>query len=236
MDERKTKITCGAIVVTAAMLTLTTYLTYPNLPRPAFKISHHLMSVMRTILEISLTNLSLYSGYVVSLLYYHRWPDTYRKFGDWGWVKKFLVVTFAEEWLYRVLFPSLLHTSALYQPSSARLVSSILFSLSHVHQLGEYVLDSLKLGKESEPESRQLYVNSTLYQMAYTLLFGVYTSYVYHQTKSYLSVVSLHAMCNFLGVPKFHLAWHHRSRFRTVVNLTAYVVGIGVFVWRLCRL
>lgn len=74
---------------------------------------------------------------------------------------------------------------------AAAFVSSLLFGVSHLRHLFDRYEDF-------SPSSAQV-----AFQLLFTSVFGLYSSYVYVRGNSVVSSFLLHAYCNTLGLPGF---------------------------------
>ncbi|ELP86847.1 protease U48 caax prenyl protease rce1, putative [Entamoeba invadens IP1] len=115
-----------------------------------------------------------------------------------------------EETLFRGVFIPFLMTHGWGQ-KFAFVYCSTLFGLAHLHHLiTESVIDTKK-------------VVTAIVQVMFTTLFGMFSSYVYFCTKSVISCVLCHALCNYLGFPDFSNLYDNKS-------LIVYLVGITLFI------
>ena len=74
-------------------------------------------------------------------------------------------------------------------------LSPLIFGLSHVHHFYEFRLTHPKV-----PVANALL--RSLFQLAYTTLFGAYATFLYMRTGSLLAVCLVHAFCNTMGLPQ----------------------------------
>jgi prenyl protein peptidase len=78
-------------------------------------------------------------------------------------------------------------------------LSPLVFGVAHVHHFFE-----IRITRPDVPVS--LAMISSLVQLSFTSLFGTYATFVYLRTGSLLAVITIHAFCNSLGLPRF---WGH---------------------------
>lgn len=100
-----------------------------------------------------------------------------------------------EEILFRSCSVPLL---LLSQSSNSTIVflTPIVFGLAHVHHYYEFRI--------THPHTPVLgALLRSLFQFAYTTLFGGYATFVYLRTGSLLTVIVIHAFCNWMGLPRF---------------------------------
>ncbi|KAK5664170.1 hypothetical protein OQA88_386 [Cercophora sp. LCS_1] len=74
-------------------------------------------------------------------------------------------------------------------------LSPIIFGLAHVHHFYEF-----RLTNPQVPAAAAL--ARSIFQLAYTTLFGAYATFLFIRTGSLLAVCVVHAFCNCMGLPK----------------------------------
>jgi prenyl protein peptidase len=67
--------------------------------------------------------------------------------------------------------------------------------LAHIHHFYEFTITH-----PGTPTSHAL--GRSLFQFAYTTLFGAYATFLYLRTGSLLAVVVVHSFCNWMGLPR----------------------------------
>ncbi|XP_055327623.1 CAAX prenyl protease 2-like [Paramacrobiotus metropolitanus] len=137
------------------------------------------------------------------------------------WWRAYVVAPLSEEFVYRAcLIPVLI---VCYGPRAAILISPLSFGVAHLH----HIFDRIRLGT---PALRA--VIATLFQIAYTSLFGLYSAYLFVRTGHIAAPILTHALCNVLGVPEI-------ETFGTVplgakiVMVVAYLGGFGIWLYLL---
>lgn len=118
-----------------------------------------------------------------------------------------------EEVLFRSASVPLL---LLSQTSNTTIIflTPIIFGLAHVHHFYEFRI--------SHPHTPVVSaILRSLLQFTYTSLFGGYATFIYLRTGSLLSVILVHAFCNWMGFPRF---WGRVSAGDTVMGPD---VGVG---------
>jgi prenyl protein peptidase len=100
-----------------------------------------------------------------------------------------------EEVLFRSASVPLL---LLSQTSNTAIIflTPIIFGLAHVHHFYEF-----RISHPQTPVISALL--RSLLQLTYTTLFGGYATFIYLRTGSLLSVILVHAFCNWMGFPRF---------------------------------
>ncbi|MCJ1286546.1 hypothetical protein MMC26_005892 [Xylographa opegraphella] len=122
----------------------------------------------------------------------------YECLNSWiGW-RNYVAGPFTEELLFRSL---LLPVAFLGQPNPSAsklrliLLTPLYFGIAHIHHFYEF-----KLTHPRTPLLPTLLM--TLFQFAYTTVFGWYAAFVFLRTGSLWSVVLCHAFCNWMGLPR----------------------------------
>lgn len=67
----------------------------------------------------------------------------------------------------------------------------------------------------------------TVFQMAYTALFGAMSTYLFLRTGNVYGPIAAHALCNYMGFPDFPAALRHRLK---AFILPAYLFGLVGFI------
>ena len=95
---------------------------------------------------------------------------------------------------------------------------SLIFGISHIHHgIYEYLR-----GKTSLSQS----INSCLFQFLYTLMFGMFGTFYFLTTKSILSVIVLHSVCNYFGIPDFEYVYFRGDARIKTIFWTGNILGI----------
>lgn len=100
-----------------------------------------------------------------------------------------------EEVLFRSASVPLL---LLSQTSNSTIIflTPIIFGMAHVHHFYEF-----RISHPHTPVVRALL--RSLLQFTYTTLFGGYATFIFLRSGSLLSVILVHAFCNWMGFPRF---------------------------------
>lgn len=98
----------------------------------------------------------------------------------------------------------------LSQTSNTTIIflAPVVFGLAHIHHFYEFRI--------THPHTPILgaFLRSLL-QFTYTTLFGGYATFIYLRTGSLLSVVLVHAFCNWMGFPRF---WGRLSAGESIIG------------------
>jgi prenyl protein peptidase len=140
----------------------------------------------------------------------------------WKNIRNFVVAPMTEEIVFRgCMVPALLASGM--SPLKASIVAPLFFGVAHVH----HAVTKLLSGEKMAPV-----LLTTVFQFAYTTMFGCYASYAFVRTGSVAAVTVSHAYCNWMGLPdmSFMQLWHPMYQYR-IVLLIAFVIGTLAFKW-----
>jgi len=109
--------------------------------------------------------------------------------------KNLIAAPLFEEFIYRTCLINFCIESDALTAMQAVFVMPFFFAISHLHHaIAEYRQYGLK--------KRQM-ILKTLFRLAYTNIFGIYSGLVYIKTGSIWPAFALHSQCNFFGFPSF---------------------------------
>ncbi|EKG19682.1 Abortive infection protein [Macrophomina phaseolina MS6] len=115
-------------------------------------------------------------------------------FSSWiGW-RNFVAGPTTEELIWRSLIIPL-HLSAHVSPTTTVFVTPLYFGIAHVHHFYEF-----RITHPHTPVAAG--VARSLFQFAYTSLFGFFAAFVFVRTASLPAVIIAHAFCNWMGLPR----------------------------------
>ncbi|CAH8507263.1 unnamed protein product [Dicrocoelium dendriticum] len=162
------------------------------------------------------------SGQLYALFSGELWE--YRLF-SWVSVRNLIVAPAAEELIFRACI--LYHLLPLYTSCwSLCVVSPLFFSIAHFHHMLEHIHDG----------ERVLHAFlKTLFQVAYTTIFGAYSAFLLLRTGSIFSAIVAHALCNLMSLPDFPGALK-RGRMRwgvwgQLLAIIAHTSGLVLWAW-----
>lgn len=99
-----------------------------------------------------------------------------------------------EEIIFRSLITPL-HLLSQLSPTKTVFLTPLYFGIAHIHHYYEYKL--------THPREEMLpNLLRSLFQFAYTTLFGWYATFVFIRTGSLAAVVIAHSFCNWCGLPR----------------------------------
>ncbi|MCJ1356591.1 MAG: hypothetical protein MMC33_006586 [Icmadophila ericetorum] len=110
-----------------------------------------------------------------------------------GW-RTYIAGPLSEEILFRSLLVSIALLSPLL-PAPILLYTPLYFGIAHIHHFYEFYLTNP--GVPIVPALLR-----SLFQFAFTTVFGWYATFVYLRTGNVWSVVITHAFCNWMGLPR----------------------------------
>jgi prenyl protein peptidase len=114
---------------------------------------------------------------------------------SWQGYRTYIAGPITEEVLFRsVIIP--VHILAKISSSRIVFLTPLHFGIAHVHHFYEF-----KLTHPHTPLLPSLL--RTLFQFAYTTLFGWFAAFVYVRTGSLYVCILIHTFCNFMGLPRF---------------------------------
>ncbi|KAF2221362.1 hypothetical protein BDZ85DRAFT_265251 [Elsinoe ampelina] len=127
-------------------------------------------------------------------------------YDDWvGW-RNFVVGPVSEEVMFRSLNVSLLMCA--WTPAK-RIVweAPLLFGVAHLHHLNEFIITHKRPGQSylSALITPQIIIPGiirTLFQLAFTTLFGIFVTFVLLRTGNIYSCILAHTFCNWMGLPR----------------------------------
>lgn len=118
------------------------------------------------------------------------WTNSIKNF---VWLRNHIVAPLSEEFIFRacmlpLLLPSLGVTWSI-------MLCPLFFGVAHFHHMIEKVVQ----GQQEVAES----FKQSLFQLAYTTVFGAYSAFLFLRTGHLMAPVIAHAFCNHMGFPSF---------------------------------
>jgi len=167
--------------------------------------------------NLSLTTfITAWYGFYISPLFYASRSETDR----WIRLRNIIVAPVAEELVFRMLMVPAIYSSGLGTFNTV-LLAPLFFGVAHVHHAVVSFSNGVPFVKV---------LLQTMFQLAYTSLFGSYVSYAYLRTGSLLAVIGSHSFCNWMGLPDFSFVNPRSSlhSYSTVLWLV-HVAGVVCF-------
>ncbi|KIY52499.1 Abi-domain-containing protein [Fistulina hepatica ATCC 64428] len=150
-------------------------------------------------------------------------------FATWiGW-RNYIIAPITEEVVFRACVLSVYRAVSdgwtTMSPVRVVWVSPLFFGVAHVHHAWEVYNTH---GRTAAAAKRA--VLTSLFQLAYTSLFGAYCACLFLRAGSVLPPITAHIWCNSMGIPQltWELSVFKSSPVRRATILLAYVVGIAL--------
>mmetsp|Transcript_32897 Transcript_32897/g.40676 ORF Transcript_32897/g.40676 Transcript_32897/m.40676 type:complete len:143 (+) Transcript_32897:416-844(+) len=129
-------------------------------------------------------------------------------------LKNLVCAPLFEEVIYRVCLINMFVESGALNVSYSVVLLPFFFAISHLHHVFDQKRTQDKRAKElakvkenmsvyAEYMSYKKAIVVSLFRLAYTQIFGIYSGFIYVNTGSLWPAVALHAQCNFFGFPTF---------------------------------
>ncbi|KAG6856282.1 hypothetical protein H0H87_005892 [Tephrocybe sp. NHM501043] len=148
--------------------------------------------------------------------------DVVDKFTTWIGIRNYIVAPITEEIVFRACVIAVYHMSGA---SAKRMIflGPLSFGLAHAH----HAWDTFnRYGRTACAAKRAILMS--LFQLAYTTVFGFHCSYMFLRTGSVYPAISAHIFCNIMGLPE--IAWELKAYpNRKKAILFAYAAGIVGF-------
>ncbi|KAF8192236.1 hypothetical protein K438DRAFT_1829918 [Mycena galopus ATCC 62051] len=103
----------------------------------------------------------------------------------------------------------------------------LVFGLAHVHHAWDTYN---RFGRTKDALKRA--IMSSLFQTAYTTLFGAHTSYLFLRTSSLIPPLTAHVFCNIMGVPQIQSEMRRFPAQKKMI-IGVYILGIVLFAYTL---
>lgn len=124
-------------------------------------------------------------------------------FDSWTGYRNIIVAPLSEEIVFRSLVISL-YLLAKVSPTRIVFTTPLIFGMAHLHHLSENLRTRTPPGHKSPPMVVWLQcIAVSLFQFAYTSLFGFFAAFALLRTGNLYAVVLVHSFCNWMGVPQF---------------------------------
>ena len=126
--------------------------------------------------------------------------------------RNYIAGPITEELLFRsTIIPIHLLSALINSPKKPVFLTPLYFGIAHIHHFYEFRL--------SHPDTQLTpALLRTVFQFAYTTIFGWYAAFIYLRTGSFYAVFVVHAFCNYMGFPrlwgKVRLTQHTNRSFR----------------------
>ncbi|TQN72642.1 putative CAAX prenyl protease 2 [Colletotrichum shisoi] len=238
----RTRIT--SVLCSTALCSVLTYVILARLPdgalpfSPLHAMGYWPLGIVESAACLALTAILFAAPLYETLLIDGGWED-WRAFGalvrvwtQWTTWRNIVMGPLTEEMLFRSASVPLLLCAHM---SLTQIIfwSPVIFGLAHVHHFSEFRITHPKVPLVAA-------VARSVFQFAYTSLFGAYSTFLFLRSGSLLAIVLVHAFCNAMGLPRFwgvvEPYWHAHGR-NTQVNSRKWTViyyvllFAGAFSW-----
>jgi prenyl protein peptidase len=201
-------VTLACIVAVIAAIYLILVIGHVELPSALHMLGCWPLQPVTILRCLALTAI-LYLGPLFELVFVDRVFGQLRRgrtivatLSSWQGYRNYVAGPVTEEVIFRSV---LIAVSLLAKLSSSQIVflTPLYFGIAHIHHFYEFTL--------THPHTPLLpAVLRSVFQFAYTTLFGWYAAFVYVRTGSLYACIIIHTFCNMMGLPRF---W---GRLRTV--------------------
>ncbi|KAJ7107736.1 hypothetical protein C8R44DRAFT_885143 [Mycena epipterygia] len=168
----------------------------------------------------------MYASYLASALpgqaHYSHQRDFIDVFCTWTGFRNYVWGPLTEEIVFR---GCVLSVYAMGGAARWKMIAfaPLVFGLAHVHHAWETYN---RYGRTAAALKRA--VAATLFQTAYTTLFGAHTSFLFLRTSSLVPPLVAHVFCNIMGVPQMGSEIAHFPARKNAIR-AAYLLGIVLF-------
>lgn len=142
----------------------------------------------------------------------------------WMRLRDVVIAPVAEEVAFRACIASALATTGM---STVKIswVAPLFFGVAHLHHA---------LLRIKQKQKISMVLLQSVFQFAYTTLFGSYATFAFLKTNDLVAVSLSHSFCNIMGLPDLAFVRSSSSvhKYRNVL-WAAHVAGVGVFVYGL---
>ncbi|KAJ6466869.1 hypothetical protein C8R45DRAFT_1020364 [Mycena sanguinolenta] len=168
----------------------------------------------------------LYGSYLAARSKYPLRHDFLEMFTTWIGFRNYVWGPLTEEIVFRAC---VLAVYALGGAARWRMIAfaPLVFGLAHVHHAWDTYN---RLGRTQDALRRAAL--STVFQTAYTTLFGAHTSYLFLRTSSLVPPLTAHVFCNIMGVPQIQSEMRRFPAQKRAI-VAVYIAGIALFAWTL---
>mmetsp|Transcript_1217 Transcript_1217/g.2247 ORF Transcript_1217/g.2247 Transcript_1217/m.2247 type:complete len:278 (-) Transcript_1217:15-848(-) len=119
-------------------------------------------------------------------------------FDQKGWfaLRNYFIAPITEEIVFRKCSIDILSVTTSFNTAHTVILPALLFSFAHFHHVFRFL-------KSDQQTTLQNALLVSIFQMSYTLLFGIFSGWLYIKTHSILGSMISHILCNILGVPDY---------------------------------
>ncbi|OSD05062.1 hypothetical protein PYCCODRAFT_1362778 [Trametes coccinea BRFM310] len=149
-------------------------------------------------------------------------------FTTWIGIRNYVVGPLTEEIVFRACMLAVYHMAGASRTKMIFL-TPLAFGVAHLHHAWDIYN---RYGRTAS--AARVAILTTLFQLAYTSLFGFHCAYLFLRTGSLLPPLLSHVFCNIMGLPQYSLHVRMFPKRRRLIQL-AYLLGIVGYVYTMRR-
>ncbi|KAI0641398.1 CAAX protease self-immunity-domain-containing protein [Trametes meyenii] len=149
-------------------------------------------------------------------------------FTTWVGLRNYVIGPITEEIVFRGCILGVYHMAGASRTKMIFL-TPLAFGVAHLHHAWDTYS---RYGRTAN--AARVAILSTLFQLAYTSLFGFHCAYLFLRTGSLLPPTVSHIFCNIMGLPQYSLHLRMFPARRRLVQL-AYLLGIAGYIYTMRR-
>ncbi|XP_076463760.1 CAAX prenyl protease 2-like [Babylonia areolata] len=141
---------------------------------------------------------------------------------NYVWLRNHLVAPFSEELIFRATMLPLLVPA--FGMGWSIFLCPLFFGVAHFHHMIEKVIH-----RQAEVSDA---LKQTVFQIAYTTVFGAYSAFLFLRTGHLVAPVIAHAFCNHMGFPAFNevMGYAQPTRYKLI---SLFVIGLVLWAFLL---
>ncbi|TBU23869.1 hypothetical protein BD311DRAFT_781383 [Dichomitus squalens] len=174
----------------------------------------------------------LYAAYLSETLpFQRRWSfgeDFLPTFISWIGIRNYIVGPITEEVVFRACVLAVYHMAGASR-NKMIFLSPLAFGFAHLHHAWDTYN---RYGRTTS--ALRIAALQTLFQLAYTSLFGFHCAFLFLRTGSLLPPTVSHIFCNVMGLPQYGFHVSMLPKRRRAIQ-TAYLLGIAGYVYTMRR-
>ncbi|KAK4472959.1 hypothetical protein MN116_004161 [Schistosoma mekongi] len=229
----KRRVVSVFVTGTISMIHVLTFIRSPE--RPLFQLSSYefgkvfirLDGLFEAVITSIILTLVLYLGVLLDDIFNGNlsvlFDAQYWKGRIFNWIsfRNFVIAPLAEELIFRACIT--FHLLPLFSSCIMLcFISSLFFSVSHFH----HIVESIESGQDLQSAFQ-----TSLFQVFYTTLFGMYSGFLMLRTGNIASSIVTHSLCNFFGLPDL-MGAIERAKYRW--GFFGQVLAVGSHLLGLC--
>nr|CAH8833652.1 unnamed protein product [Trichobilharzia regenti] len=166
-------------------------------------------------------------GYISALFDAEYWKS---RVLNWMGLRNFIIAPMFEEFVFRACIT--FHLRPLFSSCIMLcFVSTLFFSLAHLH----HIFESIRNGQDFQSAFK-----SSLFQVFYTTLFGMYSGFLMLRTGNIAASIVTHSLCNFFGLPDpigaIERGKYHWGLLGQIIAIVTHLLGLFLWAYLLFQL